>query len=160
MNPTATFANPGNYNVVMNTTSLQGCLRSDTLSISVLPAPVFAIQGQGTNGAVGCGTFSFGDTVNTGTNNGVSLNQWAHVVLSRASTASNDAFIYINSTLKATGTLSTNYSGTHGVGIGYTPTAGEYFSGTIAIVRIYKGYALSSGDVLQNYNLTKTRFGL
>ena len=123
-------------------------------------APVFAIQGQGTNGAVGCGTFSFGDTVNTGTNNGVSLNQWAHVVLSRASTSSNDAFIYINSTLKATGTLSTNYSGTHGVGIGYTPTAGEYFSGTIAIVRIYKGYALSSGDVLQNYNLTKTRFGL
>jgi len=123
-------------------------------------APVFAIQGQGTNGAVGCGTFSFGDTVNTGTNNGVSLNQWAHVVLSRASTASNDAFIYINSTLKATGTLSTNYSGTHGVAIGYTPTAGEYFSGTIAIVRIYKGYALSSSDVLQNYNLTKTRFGL
>jgi len=123
-------------------------------------APVFAIQGQGTNGAVGCGTFSFGDTVNTGTNNGVSLNQWAHVVLSRASTASNDAFIYINSTLKATGTLSTNYSGTYGVAIGYTPTAGEYFSGTIAIVRIYKGYALSSSDVLQNYNLTKTRFGL
>lgn len=47
MNPTATFANPGNYNVVMNTTSLQGCLRSDTLSISVLPAPVFAIQPYG-----------------------------------------------------------------------------------------------------------------
>ncbi len=130
------------------------------LFVGAEAAPIFAIQGQGTTGAVGCGTYGSADTVNTGTNNGVTLNQWAHVVLSRVSTSANSAFIYINSVLKATGTLSTNYSGTHGVGIGYTPVAGEYYSGYIAVAKIYNGYALTREDVLQNYNVTKGRFGL
>ena len=47
INPTATFANPGTYNAIVNTTSLQGCLRTDTVSIEVVPSPIFSIQQYG-----------------------------------------------------------------------------------------------------------------
>lgn len=47
VDPTATFANPGVFNVVLNITSAQGCLKSDTLSINVVPSPVFTIQPYG-----------------------------------------------------------------------------------------------------------------
>lgn len=47
VNPTATFNNPGTYNVLVNVTSAQGCLREDTMSIVVVPSPVFTIQPYG-----------------------------------------------------------------------------------------------------------------
>jgi hypothetical protein len=40
-------------------------------------------------------------------------------------------------------------------------TAGDVqFFGRIPIFRIYRGKALSASEVLQNYNATKSRFGL
>jgi gliding motility-associated-like protein len=47
INPSATFPNPGTFNVFLNTTSLQGCLRQDTVIINVVPAPVFNISPYG-----------------------------------------------------------------------------------------------------------------
>jgi large repetitive protein len=47
INPTATFANAGTYNAIVNTTSVQGCLRTDTVSIVVVASPTFNIQQYG-----------------------------------------------------------------------------------------------------------------
>jgi gliding motility-associated-like protein len=44
---TAIFPNPGTFNAIINVTSVQGCLRSDTVAVVVVPAPVFNIQQYG-----------------------------------------------------------------------------------------------------------------
>jgi hypothetical protein len=117
--------------------------------------PIFAIEST----AVGVGIYGSADVVNTGASS-IAANTWYHIVLSRVSTASNNTYIYINSVLRGTGTLSTNFSSTNSVGIGYTPVAGEYTVGNISSVRIYKNKYLSESEVFQNYNATKGRFGL
>ena len=47
INPTATFSNGGTYNAIVNTTSAQGCIRTDTVSIEAAPSPIFSIQQYG-----------------------------------------------------------------------------------------------------------------
>jgi hypothetical protein len=69
--------------------------------------------------------------------------------------------LYRNSTLidsdsSATGTLTSNNSN---LMIGDRTAADGYFGGDIGIVQIYTK-ELTSSEVLQNYNATKTRFGL
>jgi hypothetical protein len=117
--------------------------------------PIFAFQST----AVGVGIYGFADVVSTGASV-IAANTWYHIVLSRVSTASNNTYIYINSVLRGTGTLSTNFSSTNSVGIGYTPVAGEYTVGNIAAVRIYKNKSLADTEILQNYNANKGRFAL
>jgi gliding motility-associated-like protein len=46
-NPTATLNNPGLVNLILNATSAQGCLRSDTVEINVVPSPIFTIPPYG-----------------------------------------------------------------------------------------------------------------
>jgi gliding motility-associated-like protein len=46
-NPSATFNNAGNFNIVMNVSSIQGCIRQDTVIISVNPSPSFSIPQLG-----------------------------------------------------------------------------------------------------------------
>jgi hypothetical protein len=117
--------------------------------------PIFAIESS----TVGVGIYGSANVVNSGASS-IAANTWYHIVLNRVSTASNNTYIYINSVLNGAGTLSTNFSSTNSVGIGYTPVAGEYTVGNIAAVRIYKNKSLSDSEVLQNYNATKGRFAL
>ena len=54
-NPSATMVNAGNFDLVITVTSSQGCIRIDTVSLVVVPAPNFTIQPYGpycTNAAV------------------------------------------------------------------------------------------------------------
>jgi hypothetical protein len=88
------------------------------------------------------------------------LNAWYHVVLVRElSTPSRTIKWYINGILNNTAAASyteaTASSSNIRIGVGYT----SYFQGDIQTVRIYNK-ALSAQQVLQNYNSTKTRFGL
>jgi hypothetical protein len=88
------------------------------------------------------------------------LNTWYHVVLVRElSTPSRTVKWYINGILNNTRSASyaaaTASSSNIRIGVGYT----SYFQGDIQTVRIYNK-ALSAQQVLQNYNATKTRFGL
>jgi gliding motility-associated-like protein len=46
-NPTATLSNPGTISAIINVTSIQGCVRRDTISVVVVPAPIFSIQQYG-----------------------------------------------------------------------------------------------------------------
>ena len=135
-----------------NATKRQGIVCS---SGGLNNGPIFAIESS----RVGVGIFGYADVVASGASS-IVANTWYHIVLSRVSTSTNSTYIYINSVLNGTGTLSTNFSSTNSVGIGYTPVAGEYTVGNISLVRIYKNKSLSDAEILQNYNSNKSRFGL
>jgi hypothetical protein len=91
-------------------------------------------------------------------------NNWYHAVLSRTNN-NNGTYtnrLYINGVLDNTTTV--NYSpnggnGIIGIGLSINCTNVGYWLGEIAMSRIYNK-ALTSSEILQNYNALKTRFGL
>lgn len=91
----------------------------------------------------------------------ISTANWAHIV---GTYTSGTRRLYINGALvnsdSQTGTIATNTNGISiGVFGGFNGGRGYYYNGRIGAVRVYNR-ALSPSDVLQNYNATKTRFGL
>jgi len=88
----------------------------------------------------------------------VSQNTWYHVIGLRNS--SNQYVVYVNtvaSTINNTSTLSITTADPR---IGINPaTNGERWGGRISAVKLYNR-ALSTSEILQNYNATKSRFGL
>ena len=93
------------------------------------------------------------------TASGFSNNTWINVVVTRLG---NLVTMYANSNVIATGTDSTSYgtvTGNLNIGIDGNNSS-EPFPGNIASISIYKNRALSAQEVLQNYNATKSRFGL
>jgi hypothetical protein len=96
---------------------------------------------------------------------GISINHnpnvpgWVHIVVARSGGLIR---IYINGILNVTGTsLQSNadYSDTSGLKLAQNRAVNDGYNGSISIVRIYsKG--LSAGEVAQNYNALKARFGL
>ena len=105
--------------------------------------PIFALSNTISNGKVdvGVGIYGSADTVNTNPNYPITPLSWNHIALVRTGTGSNQAFIYVNGVLKATGTLSTNFT-TNGVGIGQDYGATEYLNGYLSGVRVINGQAL------------------
>lgn len=96
-------------------------------------------------------------TVNRSTA-GVVNSQWNNVVATFDGT---NKRIYVNGVLKATspnltGTVTQNSTGASYIGI-YGNFAGYPFNGNIAVTQLYNR-ALSSTEVLQNYNAFKSRF--
>jgi hypothetical protein len=95
---------------------------------------------------------------NTTTATYISTSRWAQIV---GTYTSGDRRTYINGNLVTSdtqaGTISTNssgmYIGAYGTGTGY------YYNGSIAIVRVYNR-VLSTEQVLQNFNVTRRRFGI
>lgn len=70
--------------------------------------------------------------------------------------------IYINGALKNTG-VATNMSyggGVNLIQIGYLSASGNYYTGTINNINHYFNYALSAGEVYQNFNAARSRYGL
>jgi hypothetical protein len=89
------------------------------------------------------------------------LNQWYNVVMSHAD--GGPVLFYVNGSLVYTSSNTsinhtTSYFGI-GAGIISPTTADEFWSGKIAQASIYNR-ALTASEVLQNYNVTKTKFGL
>jgi len=102
--------------------------------------------------ANGPGTFMQIEVFNTSNN----INDWYHYTFTRSTTFQR---IYLNGVLKSEVTFSNATSLTN-----YYRTLGQYgssyfWNGYISDYRIYNR-ALSSTEVLQNYNATKSRFGL
>jgi hypothetical protein len=95
---------------------------------------------------------------NTITNYNIS-NQWAHIIFTVDS--SRNISFYLNGSLRQTlsTAVSTTFTTTRILG-GYS-SGGNYYSwqGLGSICRIYNK-TLSLSEILQNYNATKTRFGL
>lgn len=92
-------------------------------------------------------------TVSGASNTGV----WMNLV--GVNTGSN-AYIYLNGILSATKGSALTYTGTANFLIGRQGELdGEYFGGKISNVFVYNR-ALSTTEVMQNYNAQKSRFGL
>lgn len=91
----------------------------------------------------------------------ISTSNWAHIV---GTYTSGTRRLYINGAIVSsdsqTGTISTNTNGISiGVFGGFNGGRGYYYNGRIGTVRVYNR-VLTPEEVLQNYNATKTRFGL
>jgi hypothetical protein len=92
-------------------------------------------------------------------NTTIQNNQWYHVV---GVYDGINAYVYVNGTLDvsaaSTGTLSSTPSDSVTVGF-FTGSAAHYLTGKIPFARLYNR-ALSSTEILQNYNALKGRYGL
>jgi len=85
------------------------------------------------------------------------LNVWTNITITRSGTS---ATLYYNSIPVAVGTTSQNFvQGTTYIGNDGAISSAN-FNGKISNTSFYKGKSLSTAEVLQNYNTTKTRFGL
>lgn len=100
-----------------------------------------------------------GWTVAAAGNTSIQNNQWVHAVGVYDGT---NAYIYVNGTLDvsaaSTGTLRSVSSNSVTIGY-YTPGGGHYLTGKVSFARLYNK-ALSSTEILQNYNALKGRYGL
>ena len=84
--------------------------------------------------------------------------QWKFISCQR--TGSTSAEVYVNGSLVASSSsLPSTTSTGQNIDIGRINISGRYTSGNIAQVSIYNR-ALTASEVLQNYNATKSRFGL
>jgi hypothetical protein len=98
-----------------------------------------------------------------GNTNSLTRNEWVMVTCTSSTNSVNDMKVYQNAILtsftnRGTGTPNTiNYGGLS-MDIG-ARGGSSYFKGNIAQTLIYNR-ALSATEVLQNYNATKSRFGL
>ena len=90
----------------------------------------------------------------------LSLSNWYNVVVTMSGSAGN---MYVNGTLVASNNSMTNTPSSLGSTtqnyLGKSQYPDPYFAGNIASLLIYKK-ALTSSEILQNYNTEKSRFGL
>jgi len=83
------------------------------------------------------------------------LNTWTQVVITRIGTT---ATLYYNAISQTTATTNQNF--VQGTTYIANDSSTEYYNGRISNLLFYKGKGLSATEILQNYNATKTRFGL
>jgi hypothetical protein len=83
------------------------------------------------------------------------LNVWQNVCVVKSGTT----LTYYRNGISVTGTTSNATTTSRPFYIGGEPTAGEYSNSNVSNIQVYNR-ALSSTEVLQNYNATKSRFGL
>jgi hypothetical protein len=93
-------------------------------------------------------------------NSGISISNgnWRFITLAFSSNSPNNATVYINGVLVYTTTMyKTGDSSNLGIGTG--GDGSQLLPGTIGVVQIYNR-SLSATEILQNYNITRARYGL
>ena len=96
-------------------------------------------------GGVSCNVVSYGTLV---------TNTWYQAVYTRTTTPSTSNILYINGT-----SVSTNTSTNPNSPAGSTLVGHSAYNGYISVVRHYNR-TLSASEILQNYNITRKRYGL
>ena len=97
------------------------------------------------------------------------FSKWAHIVYTN-NPVQGESKIYVNGINVTSQSFDNdtppyviNYNGNHKITLGMSPAdgtpGGHYASGSISVARVYNKM-LSAQEVLQNYNATKTRYGL
>lgn len=97
------------------------------------------------------------------------FSKWAHIVYAN-NPVQGESKIYVNGINVTSQSFDNdtppyviNYNGNHKITLGMSPAdgtpGGHYVSGSISVARVYNKM-LSAQEVLQNYNATKTRYGL
>ncbi len=84
---------------------------------------------------------------------------WKNIVLTYQSGASNATSIYLNGASVLTTTITVSNQGLGNLFGGAEANAGQYAACNISMFKMYNR-ALTSAEVLQNYNATKKRYGL
>ena len=96
-------------------------------------------------------TVASGKTLSTG--------QWYHLVF--AFDGSTGMTIFVNGVLEKSATVSGSPTGSSTTfSIGKITSGGSTFNGKVALVRIYKARGFTASEVLNNFNATRTRFGV
>lgn len=108
----------------------------------------------GNNGAYLSTTFYGGGSINAQTE----LNKW-YIATHTFDNSNKSSKLYVNGVFITSTTMATSLLATSNLIIGWYGYGGAYFNGQLSNVMIYNK-ALSSTDVLQNYNSLKSRFGL
>jgi hypothetical protein len=106
--------------------------------------------------------YTWNNAINTYTwNSGLTIPNltWCMVALSVTSTAATAYLGQIDGITTATNTVSHASSLLDDIKLAQDDNGGRFFNGNIAIAQIYNR-ALSATEIRQNYNATKTRFGL
>jgi hypothetical protein len=86
------------------------------------------------------------------------INTWAHTVGVRSG---GQIRMYVNKVDKGAAQFDENFTYDKlSVGGYWNQVGTEPFTGRIAVIRLYKGKALTSTEVTQNYDSLKTRYGL
>jgi hypothetical protein len=118
-----------------------------------------------TSGAIyfgtGSGGWGWAGTVTTGTGL-VTVSAWNNVTIVRINTT---LYIYVNGVIQSTtpsfnfgsGQGGTFYLGTYFLN---TNNDGSWFNGKISNLRLYKGNGLTDGQVAQNFNALRGRYGI
>ena len=92
----------------------------------------------------------------TGANSSVSADTWYHAIVTRISGTTT---LYVNGV--SIGSFSDSYNYTNDdLRIGKNVTSANYLDGKIALFRVYKAKGLTASEVLNNFNATRTRFGV
>jgi hypothetical protein len=89
----------------------------------------------------------------------LTINQWYHLVLSSNSLGTTG---YCNgiSQGNTVQTLTNNSINDYHISRRSSNAASEFMNGNIAFIKIYQNKSLNNIEILQNYNATKTRYGL
>lgn len=98
-----------------------------------------------------------GTTINSTTT--INTGSWFYITVVKNGTNSTKQ-LFINGTLESTGTSGTSLlTANPNIRIGGNTLDGKYFNGKIGQVKIYNK-VLSTTEVLQNFNATRSRFGI
>ena len=88
----------------------------------------------------------------------IETGSWYNIVSTRSGSTLS---VYINSVLDGTGSDSTNLTeNLFRLARNVNTSGTSYLNGRISYVLLYKGKALSSSEIAQNFNATRGRFGL
>jgi len=109
-------------------------------------SPIISIYGQsGVVGAVDLGIYGISNNVISAANS-IKTNTWHHIAFVREGTGTNETKVYVDGVQQGQGTYSTNVTTNNNFFIGQNGTNGEYFTGYIQDLRIYKGAAKYTGN--------------
>ncbi len=92
----------------------------------------------------------------SGANGSVAADTWYHTIVTRISGTTT---LYVNGVSIGSFSDSYNYSNDD-LRIGKNVSSADYLNGKIALFRIYKARGFTASEVLNNFNATRTRFGV
>jgi hypothetical protein len=149
------------YNLSATTPNDQGIL-NDIAGTFSSGSVLFKARQNSSGGKVSLQAYDFssvgGRIVTSSTT--IAASTWYNATITRIG---NSFTLYINGRSESTGTFagSMNFNNNNGTYIGYSilDAANGYLNGRIPNIKIYKGKGLTSTEVLQNYNATKSRYG-
>ena len=150
------YANVGNSpSLDLTTFTLATWFKSTIQTNQILMGKAYTISYYMNMGGGSFSLWTSGSTIGI-PNIGLQDGNWHYVTATMVGTTK---FLYADGILRTSGSGNIPATDSNSLYIGTSATVAIPFSGSIASAQVYNR-ALSATEVLQNYNATKTRFGL